>query len=64
MRKVRYNLDPGLDKEEEEKFYKKGFEKHMSTRSGDDAGWLRTEEHIEKNEEKKIRRMRYLSPYL
>ena len=44
---------PGLTKEEEEKFYNKEFEKYMSTRSGDDAGWLRTEEHIEKNEEKK-----------
>ena len=55
---------PRLTKLEEQKFYKKEFEKYMSSRSGEEGGWNNAENHIAANEETRKRRMKYLEPYL
>jgi len=55
---------PGLTSEEEENFYSAEFEKFMSSRAGDSGGWLKANEHVNANELTRVRRMRYLNPYL
>ena len=55
---------PFLSEEEEHFFYVAEFENFMSTRSGEDGGWLKSEDHIAANEENRIRRMNYLSSFL
>lgn len=55
---------PGLTAEEEAKFYSAEFEKFMTSRSGDAGGWLKANEHINANELTRVRRMKYLKPYL
>lgn len=60
---VRYQY-PRLTHEEESQFYEAEFEKFMDTRSGERGGWLRVEEHIKVNEPTRLRRMKYLTPYL
>jgi len=53
-------LYPGLNAEDETKFYAKEFEKFMSKRSAADAGWEKPEEHVAANQAQVIRRMSYL----
>ena len=36
-------------KKEEQKFYKQEFEKFMSSRAGEDSGWLNATKHIQAN---------------
>lgn len=60
---VRY-LHPGLSPEDEERFYASEFEGFMASRSGQAGGWHRAEEHIIANESTRLRRMKYLEPYL
>jgi len=60
---VRYQ-HPGLTSEEEANFYSAEFEKFMTSRSGDAGGWLKAKEHINVNELTRVRRMKYLDPYL
>ncbi len=60
---VRYQ-HPGLTPEEEAQFYAAEFEGFMSSRSGEGGGWLKTEQHIRANEPTRLRRMKYLAPYL
>jgi SAM-dependent methyltransferase len=60
---VRYQF-PGLTPDEEARFYAAEFEGFMASRSGDAGGWLKTEQHLLANEPTRLRRMKYLSPYL
>lgn len=60
---VRYQF-PGLTSEEEARFYAAEFEGFMSSRSGDAGGWLKTEQHLVANESTRLRRMKYLAPFL
>ncbi|UCV10570.1 class I SAM-dependent methyltransferase [Dechloromonas denitrificans] len=60
---VRYQF-PGLTPEEEARFYAAEFEGFMSSRSGDAGGWLKTEQHLVANESTRLRRMKYLAPFL
>lgn len=60
---VRYQF-PGLTPEEEARFYAAEFEGFMSSRSGDAGGWLKTEQHLVANESIRLRRMKYLAPFL
>ena len=60
---VRY-LFPRLNKKQEKFFYRMEFEKFMEKRSGKTSGWLKAQEHISKNRETFIRRMKYIKPYL
>ena len=43
-------LDPPLSDEEEAFFYKKEFEKFMSSRAGSDYDWTNAEKHIDSNQ--------------
>lgn len=60
---VRYQY-PGLTPDEEARFYAAEFEGFMAGRSGQEGGWLKAEQHIEANEATRVRRMKYLAPYL
>ena len=60
---VRYQY-PGLTSEEETHFYAAEFEGFMSGRSGQKGGWLKAEQHIKANESTRLRRMKYLAPFL
>jgi SAM-dependent methyltransferase len=60
---VRYQY-PGLTPEEEANFYAAEFEGFMASRSGRSGGWHQAEEHIVANEPTRLRRMKYLEPYL
>ncbi|CAM8663893.1 SmtA SAM-dependent methyltransferases [Oxalobacteraceae bacterium] len=60
---VRYQF-PGLTPDEESRFYAAEFEDFMASRSGESGGWLKTENHLLANEPTRIRRMKYLAPYL
>jgi SAM-dependent methyltransferase len=60
---VRYQF-PGLTPDEEARFYAAEFEDFMASRSGESGGWLKAEKHLKANELTRLRRMRYLAPYL
>ncbi len=60
---VRYQY-PGLTAEEEARFYAAEFEGFMASRAGDGGGWHKAEHHITANEPTRLRRMKYLLPYL
>lgn len=60
---VRYQY-PGLTPEEEAQFYAAEFEGFMAGRAGNDGGWNKAEHHIRANEPTRLRRMKYLLPYL
>ena len=60
---IRY-LYPGLTDEEEKRFYAAEFEGFMDERAGKKQGWKNAEEHIRANEPTRLRRMKYLEPYL
>ncbi len=60
---VRYQY-PGLTPEEEARFYAAEFEGFMASRAGDKGGWLKAEQHVAANEPTRVRRMKYLAPYL
>ena len=55
---------PFFKKKEEEKFYKKEFEKFMSSRAGKDAGWLNVNKHIKANDITFRRRYKFLKKHL
>ena len=56
---VRY-LFPLLTADQETEFYKKEFEKFMTSRSGDQSGWGDAEAHVLSSEGARLRRMQYL----
>ncbi len=60
---VRYQF-PGLTPDEEARFYAAEFEGFMASRSGESGGWLKVEQHLVANESTRLRRMKYLTPYL
>jgi SAM-dependent methyltransferase len=60
---IRY-LYPGLTVEEEKRFYAAEFEGFMEERAGKKSGWKNAEDHIRANETTRLRRMKYLDPYL
>jgi SAM-dependent methyltransferase len=55
---------PGLTPEEEQRFYAAEFEGFMAGRAGAQGGWQKIEDHHRANEATRIRRMKYLSPFL
>lgn len=57
-------LHPGLDAEQEAKFYAAEFEKFMSDRAGSQGGWEQPERHILLNEKQRLRRMKYLGKHI
>jgi len=60
---IRYQY-PGLSKFEESQFYAAEFESFMASRSGNSGGWFAAEDHISANEPTRLRRLKYLDPYL
>ncbi|MBA7468768.1 Ubiquinone biosynthesis O-methyltransferase, mitochondrial [subsurface metagenome] len=50
--------------EEETYFYKKEFEKFMSSRSGQERDWSNAEAHIQTNQDQVSRRWKFLAPFL
>ncbi|TAK90637.1 MAG: class I SAM-dependent methyltransferase [Burkholderiaceae bacterium] len=60
---VRY-MYPGLTSAEEARFYAAEFEGFMAGRAGAGGGWQKVEDHIQANEPTRLRRMKYLAPYL
>jgi 2-polyprenyl-3-methyl-5-hydroxy-6-metoxy-1,4-benzoquinol methylase len=60
---VRY-LYPRLSAEQERRFYASEFENFMAGRSGSAGGWAKVADHLRANESTRLRRMRYLQPYL
>ena len=57
-------LFPTLSIEEEAFFYKKEFEKFMSSRSGSERDWSGAEEHIKTNQDQVERRLEFLEQYV
>lgn len=57
-------LFPYLSKEEEKHFYKKEFEKFMSSRVGDHRDWSNAKKHIETNQDQVKRRWKFLKEHL
>jgi SAM-dependent methyltransferase len=55
---------PKLKPEEEAQFYASEFEDFMESRSGKSGGWNKADEHVEANEATRLRRMKYLNPFL
>lgn len=60
---VRYQY-PGLTPEEEARFYAAEFEAFMAGRAGAAGGWGKVDDHIRANEPNRVRRTRYMQPYL
>ena len=60
---VRFQF-PGLTSDEAARFYDTEFEGFMTSRSDGSAGWLKPEQHLVANEMTRLRRMKYLAPYL
>ena len=56
-------LNPALSDEEEAFFYKKEFEKFMSSRAGSDYDWTNAQKHIDSNQENVSRRWRFMADY-
>jgi len=59
-----YYQYPRLDPNEEAQFYAKEFEKFMETRAGESGGWQKANNHVDVNEDTRLRRMKYIKPYL
>jgi len=57
-------LFPYLSKEEETHFYKKEFEKFMSSRVGDHRDWSNAKKHISSNQDQVQRRWKFLDKHL
>jgi len=57
-------LHPTLTIEEEKHFYKKEFEKFMSTRVGDHRDWSNAEKHIQTNQDQVYRRWKFIEPHV
>ena len=57
-------LYPVPSVEDEERFYKKEFEKFMAHRSGEDRDWSSAEAHIQSNQDQVARRWRFLVPHI
>lgn len=57
-------LYPPLSEEEEKYFYKKEFEKFMSSRSGTERDWGDAKRHIDTNQDQVKRRLKYLAKYI
>ncbi|MBT7555747.1 class I SAM-dependent methyltransferase [Candidatus Woesearchaeota archaeon] len=57
-------LYPPLTKVEEKHFYKKEFEKYMSTRVGDHRDWSNAHKHIQTNQDQVRRRWKFLEPHI
>ena len=57
-------LYPPLNKKEEEYFYKKEFEKYMSTRVGDHRDWSNAKKHVKSNQDQVKRRWKFLEPHI
>jgi len=57
-------LFPYLSKEEEIHFYKKEFEKFMSSRVGDHRDWSNAKKHISSNQDQVQRRWKFLDKHL
>ena len=57
-------LYPVPSVEEETYFYKKEFEKFMSSRSGKERDWSNAKAHIQTNQDQVSRRLKFLSPFL
>ncbi len=57
-------LFPALSEEEEAFFYKKEFEKFMSSRSGSERDWSGAEEHIKTNQDQVARRWKFLEQHV
>ncbi len=57
-------LLPPLTESEEKYFYKKEFEKYMSTRVGDHRDWSNAEKHIETNQDQVERRWKFLDTHI
>lgn len=56
-------LSPCLSLEEENYFYKKEFEKFMSSRAGNDYDWTNAQKHIDSNQDNVTRRWKFLSDF-
>ena len=57
-------LYPYLSKEEERHFYKKEFEKFMSSRVGDHRDWTNAKKHITSNQDQVERRWKFVEEHL
>ena len=57
-------LYPHLSEEEESHFYKKEFEKFMSSRVGDHRDWSNAEKHIRSNQDQVVRRWNFLENHI
>ena len=57
-------LSPPLTVSEEKYFYKKEFEKYMSTRVGDHRDWSNAERHIKTNQDQVDRRWKFLEKHI
>ena len=57
-------LYPYLSDEEEKYFYKKEFEKFMSSRVGDHRDWTNAKKHISSNQDQVTRRWKFLEKHL
>lgn len=57
-------LYPYLSEEEEKHFYKKEFEKFMSSRVGDHRDWSNAQKHIDSNQDQVQRRWSFLDRYM
>ena len=55
---------PFFNKIDEQKFYKKEFEKYMSSRAGTRSGWLNANKHIKANYTTYNRRYKFIKKYL
>ena len=56
-------LNPPLSDNEETFFYKKEFEKFMSSRAGSDYDWTNAQKHIDSNQENVNRRWKFMADY-
>jgi 2-polyprenyl-3-methyl-5-hydroxy-6-metoxy-1,4-benzoquinol methylase len=57
-------LFPPLTVSEEKYFYKKEFEKYMSTRVGDHRDWSNAEQHLKTNQDQVDRRWKFLEKHI
>jgi len=57
-------LYPYLSQEEEKHFYKKEFEKFMSTRVGDHRDWSNAQKHIDSNQDQVERRWKFIDKHI
>jgi len=57
-------LYPHLSEQEEKHFYKKEFEKFMSSRVGDHRDWSNAKKHIDSNQDQVKRRWKFLEQYI